>query len=41
MLEKINKIIYLNNLKRSINKNKINNLYKEYFFLRNTPYSKL
>ncbi len=41
MLEKINKIIYLNNLKRSINKNKINNLYKEYFFLSNTPYSKL
>ena len=41
MIEKINKIIYLNNLKKSIKKNKINNLYKEYFFLSNTPYSKL
>ena len=41
MLEKINKIFYLNSLKKKINKNKINNLYKEYFFLKNTPYSKL
>jgi len=41
MLEKINKIIYLNNLKKSLSKTKIDNLKKKFFFLSNTPYSKL